>query len=156
GDDGSVLVKRFAGNGRKKAESSGFDHIRFLPKANGPEMWNALRQDQLDLIYECPYSVIHETSTDSEFVRRTCPSLSVNMLHFNTGSGPFADWSLRNLVAEAIDKEELFKKGNECLGCIADGPISPASSFYPGNRKMTSHRFKSSKVAAHGPVGEGI
>ncbi|MDQ3803789.1 MAG: ABC transporter substrate-binding protein [Acidobacteriota bacterium] len=151
----AVILRRAPRGWSNKPRSAGVARIEFVPKLNGVEMWESLIQGRLDLIYECPYQVLHDKSDGHLFVKNSCPSLSVNMMHFNMASGPFASRSLRNIVAEAVDKRELFEKGNEGLGCVADGPISPASSFYVRRGKVaSSESSKPSRLAARRPAAQ--
>lgn len=125
--DGSVLLGTSQPRGNKDHH---FETIRFLPLGGGINMWRALIDRRVDLIYECPYQLIADPSLTPDFPRHTCGSLSVNMLALNLNREPFRERSVRRRVGQAIDQALLVKKGNLGVGLPALGPIAPRSRYF--------------------------
>lgn len=125
---GIDLVRRFRDEPGSRADR--FQTLRFIPMANGSDMWSGLCRGQVDVIYECPYEVVRTRQVPNGLIRQVSPSLSVNMLILNTRSGVCASRSFRGLIARGINQQELLQKVNLGVGEVARGPISPASPFY--------------------------
>ncbi|MDP8931679.1 MAG: ABC transporter substrate-binding protein [Actinomycetota bacterium] len=118
---------------RSDAAKACYAELAFLPLRDGRAMWESVRSGAVDVIYECPYNrVPRGTERDivDGVVVRTRPSLSVNMLLFNTAAGPAHSVQLRRLIASAIDTEQMLREVHLGVGAVPRGPISPASPFF--------------------------
>jgi peptide/nickel transport system substrate-binding protein len=110
--------------------SRAFSSATFVPVVGGSAMWKALRDDRIDVAYECPYEVVRRGSDDPSVVVKSCPSLAVNMLLFNLRCEALWQPGTRRAVARAIEKHELLAAVNRGVGEVAEGPIAPSSPFF--------------------------
>ena len=134
--NGNLTLKRRT----KTIGDSRYKRIEFIPLKDGWEMWQSLLQGDVDIIYECPYSIVKNPHKIPSIIINSTPSISVNMMHFNLNKPPFNSRVHRRILADAIDKSELFRKGNEGVGDIAVGPVPRISPYFANS----SHSFANS------------
>ncbi|MDR1766450.1 MAG: ABC transporter substrate-binding protein [Lachnospiraceae bacterium] len=94
-----------------------------LNLANTDAQLNALRDNQIYVMYTIPTAQIENIKNDGRFVFKEVPSNAYNYLAFNF-SGKFADIDLRKAALYAIDQEQISAVFNNRL-IPTYGPATP-------------------------------
>ncbi|MFD0599375.1 ABC transporter substrate-binding protein [Catellatospora coxensis] len=121
---------------KPQAEHPGPQTIIMRTFRDGAATWEALASGLVDVAYECPYEVIKLSARSGivDGVRvRTCPSLSINMLVFNTVESAARSRGLRRRAAAAIDPAAVLARAHQGVGQVPRGPVAPCSRFERAN-----------------------
>ncbi|MBC6747551.1 ABC transporter substrate-binding protein [Corynebacterium sp. LK19] len=139
--DGTVSARAFADyrNGKPETETLTLSFI-----GDSTARTNALRADEQDLVKGLPISSLGGLD-DVDVSKVDLPR--VNLLHFNTAKGVFADAELRKEVAAAIDPEPVVRDIFEAQA------VNPKGSIF--NRSASWAAATPETTVKPGPNGKG-